>query len=55
MDFIARSRTNRKAAKALFILQAVHAAKPGKEKKAIKRAKRDFARVHPKPKKRKAA
>ncbi len=48
MIAIANAPRTRKAAKALFVLRAIMDAKPGREKRAIKRARRDFRRLHPK-------
>jgi hypothetical protein len=47
---VARSFTprSRKAAKILFVLRAIMNAKPGREKRCAKRARREFRRIHPK-------
>lgn len=44
----ANAPRTRKAAKVLFVLRAIMDAKPGREKRAEKRARRDFRRLHPK-------
>lgn len=43
-----RPPPTRKAAKAIFVLRAMMASRPGREKRAEKRALKDFRRLHPK-------
>jgi len=43
-----RPPPTRKAAKVLFVLRAMMASRPGKEKRAARRALKEFRRRHPK-------
>ncbi len=45
---VRRQQPSRKAAKAVFILRAMFAAPPGREKKAAKKAARKFRIAYPK-------
>lgn len=38
----------RKAARTIFVMRAIMASRPGREKRTLKRALKDFRRLHPK-------
>ncbi|MFZ3481952.1 hypothetical protein [Sphingomonas sp. 3-13AW] len=48
MGIAARAPRSRKAARGLFVLRAMLAAKPSKMKRARKRAYKRFRKLHPK-------